>query len=890
MELSKRYQPSQVEERLYNFWEEKGYFHAEIDRSNDRHFSMVIPPPNITSAMHIGNALQYTLHDIIIRYKRMDGYIACWFPGMDHAGIATQNVVERALAKKGLTRYDLGREAFVDRVWKWKDQYGGHIQMQMRALGTSPDWRRERFTLDEGLSRAVREVFVSLYEEGKIYRGERMINWCPRCETALSDIEVEHHEVEGNLYYVRYPLQDGEQIVIATTRPETMLGDTGVAVNPNDERYKHLIGKTAILPLLGRELPIVGADEVDPEFGTGILKITPAHDPIDFEIGNRNALQSLNILNSNGTINENGGPFAGMTREEARSAVVSELEEKGLLEKIVPYPHAVGRCQRCDTMVEPLISKQWFMKMKELAAPAIEAVRTDEVEFIPKRWKRLYFDWMENIQDWCISRQLWWGHQIPVWYCDDCGKMIVARDAPTSCPACGSTNLRQDSDVLDTWFSSALFPFSVMGWPDKTPELDYFYPTSLLITGFDIIFFWVARMIVMGLHFMGKVPFRQVYFTPLIEDENGMKMSSSKGNIIDPLEVRESYGMDALRFTLAQSSSKGRGMRVAMRDIEASRNFLNKVWNMARFVLMNLGDERPDLPKNVTALEDRFILSRLSATVKSIRDNLEDYNFNLAVEALYAFVWHDFCDWYLEMAKERLASVRLASERLSSERLASGRLAGGDKQVRGVLYHTLREILKLLHPFVPFISEEIWRSLDEEPESICVAPFPQAGARDPEAEAQMEVFQEAVRAVRAIRAELSVPQNAKLKVIVRTHDPKLTAIIGELQGALCTLCGANEWRVAPDISAPAGSARQVITGADLYVPLADLIDIDAEKDRIAKDLAQVESDLKRTRKNLANDSFLGHAPAEVVEKEREKEQEFIAKAARLRANLTSLEV
>ena len=885
MELSKRYQPSQVEERLYNFWEEKGYFHAEIDRSNDRHFSMVIPPPNITSAMHIGNALQYTLHDIIIRYKRMDGYIACWFPGMDHAGIATQNVVERALAKKGLTRYDLGREAFVDRVWKWKDQYGGHIQKQMRALGTSPDWRRERFTLDEGLSRAVREVFVSLYEEGKIYRGERMINWCPRCETALSDIEVEHHEVEGNFYYVRYPLQDGEQIVIATTRPETMLGDTGVAVNPNDERYKHLIGKTAILPLLGRELPIVGAGEVDPEFGTGILKITPAHDPIDFEIGNRNAFQSLNILNSNGTINENGGPFAGMTREEARSAVVSELEEKGLLEKIVPYPHAVGHCQRCDTMVEPLISKQWFMKMKELAAPAIEAVRTDEVEFVPKRWKRLYFDWMENIQDWCISRQLWWGHQIPVWYCDDCGKMIVARDAPTSCPACGSTNLRQDSDVLDTWFSSALFPFSVMGWPDKTPELDYFYPTSLLITGFDIIFFWVARMIVMGLHFMGKVPFRQVYFTPLIEDENGMKMSSSKGNIIDPLEVRESYGMDALRFTLAQSSSKGRGMRVAMRDIEASRNFLNKVWNMARFVLMNLGDERPDLPKNVTALEDRFILSRLSATVKSIRDNLEDYNFNLAVEALYAFVWHDFCDWYLEMAKERLSS-----ERLSSERLASGRLAGGDKQVRGVLYHTLREILKLLHPFVPFISEEIWRSLDEEPESICVAPFPQAGARDPEAEAQMEVFQEAVRAVRAIRAELSVPQNAKLKVIVRTHDPKLTAIIGELQGALCTLCGANEWRVAPDISAPAGSARQVITGADLYVPLADLIDIDAEKDRIAKDLAQVESDLNRTRKNLANDSFLGYAPAEVVEKEREKEQEFIAKAARLRANLTSLEV
>ncbi len=870
MELSKRYQPSEVEGKLYHFWEEGDFFHAEIGKKNAKRFSMVIPPPNITSAMHIGNALQYTLHDIIIRYKRMDGYIVCWFPGMDHAGIATQNVVERALAKEGLTRHDLGREAFVKRVWEWKDQYGGHIQKQMRALGTSPDWRRERFTLDPGLSRAVREVFVRLYEEGKIYRGERMINWCPRCETALSDIEVEHHEVVGSLYYVRYTLRGGGHVVIATTRPETMLGDTGVAVNPHDKRYQHLIGKTAILPLLDRDLPIVGAEEVDPEFGTGVLKITPAHDPIDFEIGKRNRFASINILRSDGTINENGGPFAGMSREEAQEAIVQALREKGLLEKVVPYPHAVGHCQRCDTMVEPLISKQWFMKMEELAAPAIEAVRSDKVEFVPKRWKRLYFDWMENIKDWCISRQLWWGHQIPVWYCNDCNEMIVSRETPTTCSACGGTNLRQDSDVLDTWFSSALFPFSVMGWPDKTPELEYFYPTSLLITGFDIIFFWVARMIMMGLHFMGEVPFRQVYFTPLVEDEHGMKMSSSRGNIIDPLEVKESYGMDALRFTLAQSSSKGRGMRVAMRDIEASRNFLNKVWNMSRFILLNLDDERPPLPSKVSELEDRFILSRLAATVDDVRENLDAYNFNLAIEGLYAFIWHDFCDWYLELAKVRLNS-------------------GEERAAKGILYHVLKEILKLLHPFVPFISEEIWQTLNEEPESICIAPFPQPGARDPEAEEDMESFREVVGAVRTIRAELNVPQSARLTVLVKTSSRKLTNLIREKTEALNALTNVEAWQVGEDLSAPAGSARQVLADADLFVPLAEWIDIEVERARLRKELTQVEADLKKVEKNLGNAAFLKRAPRPVVEKEESKREEFVAKKKRLQANLAALE-
>jgi len=873
MELSKRYQPSQVEEEIYHFWDKADFFRADIETPSNGPFSIVIPPPNVTGRLHMGHALNNTLQDIIIRYRRMDGYTACWFPGTDHAGIATQNVVEKVLAKEGTSRHEIGREAFVARVWEWKEKYGSEIIEQLKSLGCSCDWSRQRFTLDEGLSRAVHQAFVKLYDEGLIYRGNYMINWCPRCETALSDIEVEHKDVQGNLYYVNYQIKEGGQITIATTRPETMLGDSGVAVNPSDERHNKLIGKTAILPLLGRELPIVAAEEVDPEFGTGILKITPAHDPIDFAIGKRNHLEAINIFTKEGKINENGGRFAGMTREEAQEAVIAALKEEGLLEKVVPYTHAVGHCQRCQTAVEPIVSTQWFVRMQPLAEEAIAAVRDGRVHFVPDRWKKLYFDWMENIHDWCISRQLWWGHRIPVWYGPDETPFAAHNEQEAQEKATKhyglTVELRQEEDVLDTWFSSSLWPFSVMGWPEKTADLDYFYPSSVLITGFDILFFWVSRMLMMGLHFTGEVPFPEVYITPLIVDANGQKMSKSKGNSIDPMDVKETYGMDALRFSLAQSTSKGRSMRLPQSLLDEARNFLNKVWNMSRFVLMNLNDERPELPTNLTALEDRFILSRLSATVTAIRENLEDYNFNLAIEALYAFVWHDFCDWYLEMAKERLA--------------------GDDQQVRGVLYHTLREIVKLLHPFVPFISERLWQTLGEEPTSVSLAAFPKAGECNPAAEAQMAIFQEAVRAVRAIRAELSVPQNAKLSVLVRTDDPKLTALIGELQGTLCTLCGADEWLVATDISAPEGSARQVISGADLFVPLADLIDIDAEKKRIARDLSQIESDLERTRKNLANESFLSHAPAEVVEKEREKEQEFLAKAARLQANLASLE-
>jgi len=872
MKLSRRYQPSQVEKQIYHFWDEASFFRADITAPSKGPFSIVIPPPNVTGRLHMGHALNNTLQDIIVRYKRMDGYNACWFPGTDHAGIATQNVVERVLAEEGTSRHRIGRQEFVSRVWEWKEKYGSEIIEQLKSLGCSCDWSRQRFTLDEGLSKAVRQAFVRLYEEGLIYRGDYMINWCPRCETALSDIEVEHKEIEGNLYYIRYPLKGGGQVTIATTRPETMLGDSGVAVNPNDNRHNHLIGKIAILPLLNRELPIVAAKEVDPEFGTGVLKITPAHDPIDWAIGDRNNLASINIFTDKGRINDNGERFAGMTREDAQEAIVEALKEEGLLEKITPYTHSVGHCQRCQTAVEPLVSTQWFVRMKPLAKKAIAAVRDGRVRFIPDRWEKLYFDWMDNIQDWCISRQLWWGHQIPVWYGPDDEPFSAHDEQEAQAKAKAHygqpVKLRQEEDVLDTWFSSSLWPFSVMGWPEKTADFDYFYPSSLLVTGFDILFFWVSRMLMMGLHFTGEVPFPQVYITPLIVDAKGQKMSKSKGNSIDPMEVKETYGMDALRFSLAQSTSKGRSMRMPQSLLDEARNFLNKIWNMSRFVLLNLQEERPDLPTELTALEDKFVLSRLSATISCIRENIEDYNFNLAAEALYSFVWHDLCDWYLEMAKERLS--------------------GGDQQVRGVLYHTLRETVKLLHPFVPFISEHLWQTLGEKPASVSLAKFPQPIKRDYLAEEQMQIFQEAVRAVRSIRAELSVPQSAKPQVIVRTNDKKLMDLIEQLQDSLCTLCRADSWQVSAD-SPPEGSARQVITGADLFIPLANFIDLDAERSRISKELAQVEADLDRANENLANNSFLTRAPKEVVEKEQEKQKEFLTKADKLKANLRSLE-
>ncbi|MFC2105656.1 valine--tRNA ligase [Candidatus Bipolaricaulota bacterium] len=874
MELSKRYQPSEVEAKIHRFWEEGNFFRAAVGVVGKVPFSVVIPPPNVTGRLHMGHALNNSLQDVVIRYRRMRGDEACWFPGTDHAGIATQNVVEKQLAVEGLSRHDLGREAFVQRVWDWKEKYGSEIIDQLRSLGCSCDWSRLRFTLDEGLSRAVREVFVQLYNEDLIYRGAYLVNWCPRCETAVSDLEVEHEDVDGGLYYIRYPLEDGGHVVIATTRPETMLGDTAIAVNPDDERFAHLIGKTARLPILNRVLPIVGATEVDPEFGTGVLKITPAHDQIDFEIGNTHGLDSVNILNGDGTINENGGPFAGMDRETARKAVVERLKAGDLLEKVEPYRHSVGHCERCSTAIEPLISTQWFVRMKGMAESAIAAVKDGRVRFVPERWSKLYFDWMENIRDWCISRQLWWGHRIPIWYGPD-DHAFAAHSEEEAAEKAGEhygreVELRQDEDVLDTWFSSWLWPFSIMGWPDETEDLKSYFPTDFLLTGFDILFFWVSRMIMASLHFMNEVPFKTVYITPLIVDAQGQKMSKSKGNSVDPIELMDEYGADALRLTLAHATTKGRTMRTPSTQLEDARNFLNKLWNATRFVLMNLDDERPDRPDSISKLEDRFILSRLSATTDTVREHLDAYNFNLAAEAAYDFTWHDFCDWYVELVKPRLKD-------------------SPDDGVKGVLYSVLRDIVKLLHPIVPFITEEIWQVLGEEPESVSRAAYPDAGVRDEDAEREMQALQEVITGVRTIRADLNVPAKAELSVFVRSSASSLLDALKGSGEALKSMTGSVAWGFGASLEAMADSARKILSFGELFVPLAGMmIDVAAEQERLVAELAVVTADLARTTAKLANEQFLKRAPADVVEKERGKRDEFTQKKERLEANLASL--
>ncbi len=875
MELPARYDPRQVEDRIRREWEASPYWIAD-PQSPKPPFSIVIPPPNVTGRLHMGHALNNTLQDIVVRYKRMDGYETCWFPGTDHAGIATQNVVEKELAKEGKTRHDLGREEFVRRVWQWKEKYGSEIIEQLKALGASCDWSRTRFTLDEGLSRAVRTAFVRLFEEGLIYRGEYMINWCPRCGTTLSDIEVEHKEVDGHLYYIRYPLEGGGHITIATTRPETMLGDTAVAVNPHDERYRHLIGKTAILPILGRKLPIVGAEEVDPEFGTGVLKITPAHDPVDFEIGKREGLPAINILNEDGTINENGGPFAGLDRYRAREEIVKRLEEEGLLERVEPYRHSVGHCYRCGTQVEPLVSTQWFVRMKPLAEPAIEAVKKGEIRFIPERWTKVYFEWLENIRDWCISRQLWWGHRIPVWYGPD-GEMFAAMDegearAKARAHYGEEVELRQEEDVLDTWFSSALWPFSVMGWPDETPELKRFYPTSLLITGFDILFFWVARMVMMGLKFRGEVPFREVYITPLIVDEKGQKMSKSRGNIIDPMEVKESHGMDALRFTLSHASAKGRAWRLSWKQLDESRNFLNKIWNMARFVLTSTEDlpEGLSLEGRELAWEDRWILSRLERAVDKVRRELDHYNFHLAADALYHFTWDELCDWYLEVVKVRLG----------------GEDEGARRTAQLVLLEVLERLLRLLHPYMPFITEEIWRHLGKQG-TIALAEYPRPRHQflDQEAEEVFSLFQDLVGEIRAIRAELGVPAKAELAVVLTGQEQAASPLVGELKGAAVRLAKLEDLRYEPAYEPPAGTARGVAGPLTLYIPLAGVVDWEAAKARLARELRKVEAELKGLEARLANPNFRAKAPAEVVAKTEDEAKALRDKAARLRRHL-----
>jgi valyl-tRNA synthetase len=872
MELSKRYQPSEVEAKIRRFWEEGEFFRAATGVVGRPTFSVVIPPPNVTGRLHMGHALNNTLQDLVVRYRRMKGDETCWFPGTDHAGIATQNVVERELAHEGLRRQDLGREAFVQRVWAWKEKYGSEIIDQLKSLGCSCDWSRLRFTLDDGLSRAVREVFVRLYKEDLIYRGAYLVNWCPRCETAVSDLEVEHEDVSGSLYHIRYPLEDGGHVVIATTRPETMLGDTALAVNPGDPRFSHLIGKAARLPILGRVLPIVGADQVDPTFGTGVLKITPAHDSVDFEIGQAHGLASMNILNGDGTINEHGGPFAGMDCPTARRALVEQLQSEGALEKVEPYQHAVGHCERCASAIEPLISTQWFVRMKGMAAPAMAAVKDGRIEFIPERWSKLYFDWMENIRDWCISRQLWWGHRIPVWYGPD-GHPFAAHTESEAAQEAEAhygqvTVLRQDEDVLDTWFSSWLWPFSIMGWPDETEDLNAYFPTDFLLTAFDILFFWVSRMIMASLHVMNEVPFKTVYITPLIVDAEGKKMSKSKGNSVDPLELMESYGADALRLALAHATTKGRTLRTPTTQLDDARNFLNKLWNVTRFALMHLGDDRPEVPETIGRLEDRFILSRLAETTRTVREHLDAYTFNLAAQALYEFVWHDVCDWYVEMVKPRLLST-------------------GDEAARGVLYTVLRDSLKLLHPIVPHITEEIWQVMGEQPASISRAPYPEAGMHDEEAERSMALLQAVVTAVRTVRAELGVPHQAAPQVLIRADDVARRVLEPSAE-IIRTLTSAGEVRISRTLDPPETAARQIVQGAEVYVPLADLIDVTAERHRLTQALADVAQDLLRTEAKLKNRQFLERAPDDVVQKEHAKREEFVQRKRRLEENLSSL--
>jgi valyl-tRNA synthetase len=898
MTLPKAYDPKGVEDRWYSFWEERGYLHGRV-RPEKPSYSIVIPPPNVTGELHMGHALNNILQDVMIRYKRMDGYEACWFPGTDHASIAVHVLIERGLHSRELddllqqigysvpaddrplTRHDLGREVFIRLGWAWREKYGDRIRKQLKALGCSCDWERERFTLDEGFSRAVLEVFVRLYNEGSIYRGERLINWCPRCQTALSDLEVEYEELEGTLYHIKYPVEGSDEaLVIATTRPETMLADTAVAVHPEDERYKRFVGKHVILPLMGRKIPIIADEAVDPEFGTGALKVTPGHDPTDFEIGERRGLEIISIFHPDGTCNENAGRYQGLDRFECRGRVVEDLKREGLLLKEEPYVHSVGHCQRCHTVVEPMISKQWFMRMRGLAAPAIEAVRSGIINFVPERWEKIYFNWMENIRDWCISRQLWWGHRIPAWHCRDCEGITVQLNEPEKCAHCGSADIHQDEDILDTWFSSALWPFGIMGWPEETEELHYFYPTSLLSTGPDIIFFWVARMIMMGLHFLGEIPFRDVYFHPIIVDERGQKMSKSKGNVIDPLEMKERFGIDALRFTLLSFVTKGQEMRLSIGDIEGSRKFLNKIWNATRFALMNLEDFRPqgpelDLREPLERLEDRWMLSRLTRVIEGVRAHLESYDFNVAAKALYEFTWHELCDWYLELIKPRLL----------------GQDPRDQQAAQHVLALALRETLKLLHPLVPFLTEELWQKLPEalrDAESAMIAPFPRPHESwlDEDAEREMGILQELITAIRTIRSEMRVPPGVRPDVIIRTENPEIERLCLNHERFFLDLARVERLVIGPSVERPKSAPRKVLDYAEVFVPLEGLIDLDAQRKRLERELEDARRELERIRRRLDNEEFLAKAPQEIIEKEKTRDVELRAMIERLEENLS----
>ncbi|HEU0264307.1 MAG TPA: valine--tRNA ligase, partial [Geobacterales bacterium] len=876
---AKVYEPKSVEERWYREWEEKGYFHADA-ASDKPPYSIVIPPPNITGVLHMGHALNNTLQDILCRWQRMQGKNVLWMPGTDHAGIATQNVVERQLNAEGKDRHQLGRDAFVDRVWRWKNESGGEIINQLKRLGCSCDWERERFTMDEGLSRAVREVFVSLYEEGLVYRDNRLINWCPRCHTALSDIEVEHEEQKGSLWYLRYPVLGSDRfLVVATTRPETMLGDTAVAVNPDDERYQDLVGKKVLLPLVNRQIPIIADSYVDREFGSGVVKITPAHDFNDFEVGRRHGLEMINIFTESGVVNEAGGPYAGLDRVEARKKVVSDLEGAGLLEKVADHTLAVGGCYRCKTVVEPYLSLQWYVKMAPLAAPAMAAVRDGKTVIVPEQWSNTYFDWLENIRDWCISRQIWWGHRIPAWYCDDCGAITVSRQDPTTCSSCASKNLRQETDVLDTWFSSSLWPFSTLGWPDKTPELATFYPTSCLVTGFDILFFWVARMMMMGLHFMGDVPFRHVYIHALVRDAQGQKMSKSKGNVIDPLTIIDAYGTDAFRFTLAAFAAQGRDIKLAEERIAGYRNFANKLWNAARFALMNLEGFDPDAaaaaPHTFTHA-DRWILYRLNEAARQTNEALSAYHFDDVASALYRFTWSEFCDWYIELIKDDL----------------HGDDEGRRTTARFVLFTVLERLLRLLHPCMPFITEEIWQALPGKrlAESIMIAPWPEPEStwEFGQEAVEMERVMEVIRAIRNIRGEMEVAPSRQIAAILVCATDDALHLMRHNEGAIMALSRLSSLAIGRDMERPADASLQVAGDVEIIVPLKGLVDVEEEEKRLQKEIAKADKEIDFFAKKLTNPSFVERAPADVVAKEREKMAEFEGKKRLLEESLLKI--
>ncbi|KAB0664684.1 valine--tRNA ligase [Oryzomonas japonica] len=878
-ELAKGYEPHDVEKRWYAEWEAKGYFRAAAT-SDKKPFSIVIPPPNVTGALHMGHALNNTLQDILCRWKRMQGYNVLWMPGTDHAGIATQNVVERQLAAEKKDRHELGREAFIKRVWKWKAESGGQIIGQLKRLGASCDWERERFTMDEGLSKAVRTVFVKLYQDGLIYRDNRLINWCPRCHTALSDIEVEHEDKKGHLWHIRYPVagEPGKYVVVATTRPETMLGDTAVAVHPEDERYQALVGKKVILPLVNREIPVIADDYVDREFGTGVVKITPAHDFNDFEVGQRHGLDKINVLDESGIINAEGRQYEGMDRFEARKRIVEELEAAGLLEKIEDHAMAVGGCYRCKTVVEPYLSLQWYVKVAPLAERALAAVKEGKTRILPKQWENTYYDWMENIRDWCISRQIWWGHRIPAWFCDHCGEVTVAMEAPATCCKCGSDELRQETDVLDTWFSSALWPFSTMGWPEKTAELATFYPTSCLVTGFDILFFWVARMMMMGLHFMDEVPFGDVYIHALVRDAHGQKMSKSKGNVIDPLTIIDQYGTDAFRFTLAAFAAQGRDIKLAEERIAGYRNFCNKVWNAARFTLMNLEGFDPDTLK-LTELPlsegDRWVLHRLNETARETGKALTEYRFNEAAMGLYQFTWSEFCDWYLELSKKDL---------YGDDPLRK-------KTAQYVLWYTLEHLLRLLHPFMPFITEEIWQALPgTKGATIMLAPYPEPAPErsHPEAAANMERVMAVISGIRNIRGEMEVPPSREISVILSCGTEESLRLMKHNEGAIVSLARVADLAMGQGIEKPEDASIQVAGDVQIFVPLKGLVDVEEEEKRLLKEIAKIEKEIDLFSKKLENPSFVERAPADVVAKEREKLAEVTDKKLVLEASLEKI--